>query len=510
MKRWLPIVLALTMLCAMVSVRAEEAVQYEPLTVTVAFVDNGLWDVDPDNTYFGKEIKERFNLEVEPMVVTWGDWETKTSMWAASGQLPDYCMTSTSDYFVWRDQGITRGFEVSVFDQYPNLKDRIPMNMVEYLVDDDCLIYGVPHGQWKTSSQPVSATALYVNKAFLEQAGLDSPPTTLDGWYDFLKTCVDEDFSGLGTIGMTADAAIPCTYITQFPFLPYYNWAKTDDGWTLKQLLADENIEMLEYGRKLYQAGIIDPEIATRKSGDAQQLFNEGRVAVTLANSDCDMMLQYPGPDKTTAAQWITMTYGPESPIDGKRYHDNLPNYDFDMTFPYDISDEKMERILTVMDWACSPEGEEFVTLGVKDVHYTIHEDGTYENLCRTDDGTLQAYWIHEPFAMFGRFVTTWNFEFAVTSPLHPADNIAMAQQYLEELRSNAEIVPANWGIEFYSSDARSNMPSISADYTAMYLKAITGTDDIAQLYEDFRSQALVKVQEAIDDTNAYAAEMGW
>ena len=114
------------------------------------------------------------------------------------------------------------------------------------------------------------------------------------------------------------------------------------------------------------------------------------------------------------------------------------------------------------------------------------------------------------PFAMFGRFGPTWNFEFAVSSPLHPADNIAMAQAYLEDLRANATIVPANWGIEFYSSEARNNMPSIGADYTAMYLKAITGTEDIEQVYNEFREQALVKVQEAIDDTNAYAEEMGW
>lgn len=509
MKKWLSVLLAAVMLLALGCAHAEGS-SYEPLTVTVAFVDNGLWDVDPEHSYFGKEIKERFNLEVEPMVVTWGDWETKTAMWAASGQMPDYCMTSTSDYFVWRDQGIIRGFDVSILDNYPYLKDRIPMNMVEYLVDDDGLLYGIPHGQWKTSSNPISATGIYVNKSFLEKAGLESAPTTLDGWYDFLKKCVDEDYSGVGTIGLTGDASVPCSFITDTPFVPYYNWVKTEDGWTLKRLLADENIAMLEYGRKLYQAGIIDPEIATRKSGDALRLFNEGRVAAFAANTDCDKMLQITGPDKTTAAAWTVLEFAPESPVDGKRYHSDIPNYDMCMTFPENISDEKMERILAVMDWCCSPEGEKLVTLGVEDVHYRVNEDGTYENLCKTEDGTLEAYWIYEPFAMFGRFMTTWNFEFALTSPLHPADNREAAQAYLEKVRADAEIIPANWGIEFHSSDERSNMPSISGDFTAMYLKAITGTDDIAALYDAFREQALVKVQEAIDETNAFAAEKGW
>lgn len=508
MRKWLAILLTAALLCAMPLIATAEGTELEPIKVSVAFVDNGMWDVNPENTYFGKEVKERFNLEVEPMVITWGDWKEKTSMWAASGQLPDYTLTF-SDYFIWRDQGVSKGFPLETFDKYPNLKDRIPENVLEYLVDDQGMIYGVPRSSWRNSSEPTQAVGLYVNKRFLEKAGLSEPPTTMDGWYDFLKKCVDEDYSGVGTIGITADADIACGYLTQLPFMPMNTWVKENDKWTLKQL-SDKNIEFLEYSRKLYKDGIIDKEIATRKGGDHDNLFNEGRVAVIASNADCDMMLRWVGPDKQLASDWTVLTTSPESPVDGVRYHNTLSNYDGVMAFNPNISDAAMDRILMVQDWACSPEGEKFVTLGVEGVHYQVDADGNYENLCKLEDGTLQAYWIHEPFAMFGRFVPTWNFEFAISSPLHPKANLDMAQQFFNNVRETNTIVDANWGIEYYASPARNNMPSITSDYTAMYLNVIMGDEDIETAFEAFRQQALVKVQEAIDDTNRYAQEKGW
>lgn len=507
MKKWLTLLLCAALLLSMPAAFSEGE-ELSPVTVSVAFVDNGMWDVNPENSYFGKTIKEMFNIEIEPMVITWGDWKEKTSMWAASGQLPDYTLTFT-DYFIWRDQGVSLGFPIETFDNYPNLKDRLPENVLPYLVDDGGMIYGVPRSSWRNSSNPTQATGLYVNKSFLEKAGLDEAPTTLDGWYDFLLKCVQEDYSGKGTIGITADADIACAYLTQLPFMPMGDWVKEDGQWTKKEL-SDKNIAFLEYSRKLYQDGIIDKEIATRKSGDIDNLFNEGRVAVIASNADCDMMLRWVGPDKQLASDWTVLATSPESPLDGVRYHNNLSNYDGVMAFNKNISQEAMERILMVMDWACSPEGEEFVTLGVEGIHYQVDENGNYENLCKLDDGTLQAYWIHEPFAMFGRFVPTWNFEFAISSPLHPEANREMAQAFFNGVRETNTIVDANWGIEYYSSEARNNMPSITSDYKAMYLNVIMGDEDIETVYENFRQQALVKVGEAIDDTNRYAEEKGW
>ena len=508
MKKSIASLLSLLFLCTMLVGAVHAESDLPPLTVSVAFVDSGMWDTNPDNSAFGKLLKEKFNLEVDPIALTWGDWKEKTSMWAASGQMPDYTLTFT-DYFIWRDQEVSLGFPVSTFDEYPNLKDRVPANILPYLVDEDGLVYGVPRSMWRNSSSPIAAQGLYVNKEYLEMAGLDEPPTTLDGWFDFLKKAVDEDFSGKGTLGISADANIPASLITRTPFIGTTTWLKEDGQWILPEL-SKNNIEVLEFGRKLYQAGIIDRDIATRKGGDIDNLFNEGRLVAMQSNSDCDMMLRWIGPESQLASDWTVLTYGPASPVDGKHYHPAQSNYDGVMAFNPDISPEKMERILMVQDWACSPEGEAFVTFGVEGVHYQVNDDGSYENLCKTADGSLQAFWIHEPFTMFGRFVPTWNFEFAVTSPLHPKANLEMAQSYLDVLRANATIADANWGIVYHSSEERNNMPSITADYVALYLTLIANDEDIPAAYEAFREQAMVKVGAAVEETNMFAAEQGW
>jgi ABC-type glycerol-3-phosphate transport system substrate-binding protein len=200
----------------------------------------------------------------------------------------------------------------------------------------------------------------------------------------------------------------------------------------------------------------------------------------------------------------------PKAPETDVRYHNATSNYDNNMSFNANITDEKMDRTLEFLDWACSPEGEKIATMGFEGKHYE-KKDGVEVSIVPSDeDGVVPKYWEYEAIAMFARFVPTWNFEFAITSPFHPEGNRKLANDYKTLIQNEATICDANWGIEYYSSEARDNMPSISEDYNAMYMKAMTGKEDIEKLFDEFVQQSLVKAQEAIDDTNKYAQSMGW
>ena len=478
-----------------------------PVTLSVAFWDNGMWEINPADTMFGTYIHERFNITVEPMVITWGDFNERLQMWAAAGQLPDVFLNFW--YWQWRSDGLTKPLNLAYLEaNYPNLMDRISATAIPFLTVDG-YIYGLPRTSWRNSSIPVSATGLYINTRFLEMAGLDTPPTTLDGWVDFLRQAVNDDFSGMNTLGLSSDGGVPSPLLTVLPFTGSSGRFVQEDGqWTLTQL-ARSNIEALRFGRMLYQEGIIDSQIATRRSGDAMNLFNEGRLVLMQSNTDGDMMARFRGPDNLDTYQWVTFSMGPESFAGEGRFHNAISNFDGNISFNSAISQEKLDRALMFFDWAASPEGERIATLGFEGTHWEMQNDRIV-SLIPDIDGAGQKYWEYEAFAMFARFMISWNFEYAITSPVHPPGNLAMANEHLDNIRNTARIVDINWGLEFFNSPAIEAMPAIGPEWTALYLQAIAGTEDVEVMFERYLQQQLVRFQDAIDELNEFARSQGY
>ena len=97
------------------------------LKLTIA--DLSEYDVE-DPMY--KILAKKFNVEVDPVEISWDTWEQQANTWIAGGDMPD-----ALDYELkpekmeilgeWADQGILK--EIPSLDKYPNMKalyDQIP------------------------------------------------------------------------------------------------------------------------------------------------------------------------------------------------------------------------------------------------------------------------------------------------------------------------------------------------------------------------------------------------
>ncbi len=71
------------------------------------------------------DLQSKFNVSIDPVQITWNDWEEKLKVWAASNQLPDIFPNALAGnlgmYKTWAKQGVIKALPDDL-SKYPNIK----------------------------------------------------------------------------------------------------------------------------------------------------------------------------------------------------------------------------------------------------------------------------------------------------------------------------------------------------------------------------------------------------
>lgn len=79
---------------------AEEGADLEPMEISVALwgIQEGFDAANAVNDTIFNDLCEKFNITINPVSVTWNDYQEKNKVWAASGSLPDlFCDALATD-----------------------------------------------------------------------------------------------------------------------------------------------------------------------------------------------------------------------------------------------------------------------------------------------------------------------------------------------------------------------------------------------------------------------------
>lgn len=479
----------------------------EHMEITVAQWDSGNWE-QTDKDVWLKRLGEKFNVTFKKVVITWDDWQDKTRLWAAAGQLPDL-FVHDENYMEWVSQGLFKGIPRDVLDHYPNVKNTILPSVLEALTVDG-KIYSIPKSHFNDASKATALTAIYVRKDFLEKAGLTQPPQTVDEWYDFLKKAVKEDYSGSGaTIGLKA-----APLITRLPFVKENGaWIKEDGKW-IPNVFSKRHIQELEFSRKLYKEGIMDPDFSIRKIFDERTLFQQGKMAVIEANGDPAMLSeQITSAMKDTKPQDFIVLSLPPKADDGNRYFYNTLNYWSYSAMAPQISDAKMERILAVMDYLCTGEGQVYAIFGTQGVDFES-KDGSaitspaqsdnIKSLLPTDPNSKKQLTLQEvyPSAWFGNCFPSWNSWASLINPVFPPELRKMSSDYFDSVRAQTTVLEPDMKIQFMSSPEKNRMPNLESLYNELYVRLVMNDEAIEPAFNAWVKELGDQYQAAIDEVN--------
>ena len=231
-----------------------------------------------------KYIEEKFNVDLEPIFITYGEYVDKKAMMLASGDIPDVIYEMDPKHVQQdADQGFIANVTYDVIkenapDVYKVINDSEPRVWSYSRVDDDN--FGVPNLAYTGEDLPIGMW----RKDWLEKVGISEIPKTIDQMHDAFDKFTHNDPDGNGqndTYGMTGSIAWNNMFLDVFGAygaMPF-NWVKTDDGKYVYGGLQPQTTEALKTLRQWYSEGLIHPDFITDSlSGTAKEKFANGKV----------------------------------------------------------------------------------------------------------------------------------------------------------------------------------------------------------------------------------------
>lgn len=352
----------------------------EPVTISIMTTFYSKEAPTEDNPVI-KELEKRTNTKLKFTWVTSNNYNDKSNVTLASGDLPDLMLVN--DLFT--PQIRQMAMQGAFWDVTDMMKDY--KNLVAYGEEawtntkmQDGRNYAIPRPrpvEGAGSAFPV------VRKDWLDKLGLKLPETVED-IYQVMKAFKEQDPDGDGkheTIPYAAN--IETTWMGKLMWLEDVlngspgRW-KVKDGQLVYSALEPGTREALVWSRTFYKEGLIPEDAIIMKASQAEELLGAGKAGFstlgTIENAyNHEQNAKKVDPD----AQIVALPYlsGPF----GKMAYKGT-GYFGAYLIPKTVPEAKVRKILEFLDWTSTQEGNDLMRYGIQDVHYTVENGNKVSN----------------------------------------------------------------------------------------------------------------------------------
>lgn len=356
-------------------------------------------------------IYDKFNIEIEPYPVTWGDYSEKILLWASTASLPDmtaYEAADSSTFDKWTSQGVVRA--LPSLDNYPNVY--AVMNSEEALIKNraksmDDPLYGILRPNVPSSENFINDYGALIRLDWMHNVGVDKVPSNVDELLDLCLKFQNDDPDGDGiknTIAITGYDFGWMSYLMNGDCpaaLGGFHWVFAEDGTLVPCWATKEFLEGMKTMARFYQAGVIDPDYIILSGEEGRDKFKNGVAGIYLHSGPyyggTSEMYDYFEPkieagnyagtssftDLIGYVPWFNTSSGhPEYRVSPLCWSETY--------LSSAVDDAKADRCLALMDWLLSLEGYYQCALGIEGVDYEWDANGKYVpyDLGKNPDGS--------------------------------------------------------------------------------------------------------------------------
>jgi len=339
---------------------------------------------DPLRDIFYKKL----NITIKPYQMTWGDYQQKISVWAASKNLPDMTCSDTAfteNFNKWVDGKVVAQIP-SDLSAYPDLNKTLLVNkqQAEMYKAKDGHYYGIPKVQTPKAESGITNVEMIMRKDWATKAGVTKAPTTVDEFINVVKKIQNSDPDGNGkndTVGVTAYAFpwITCVLYASDPAsVNGYQWT-WKDGKLTHAYNSDHFLQVAKDLNKIYKSGIIDPDLASLKGEEGRDKFKNGKAVVYAHSGGAS---GYSALNNKTLIQGrnisdVLMNIYPFQNESDKKYYYNASQVYWSETYlKYGMSAEKEDTCLSLLNYLLSDEGHSYMSYGLEGTDYTKDASG--------------------------------------------------------------------------------------------------------------------------------------
>lgn len=357
---------------------------------TLEFTIPGAKDSISTDNDIGKELRKKFGVTIKIIGYS-GDWKGHTAQMLAAGNYPEMMMLQDNDiYKSYVKAGALQDIGELAKKYAPNLlnfyKDEIPY--WKYITGDGKFY------KWCANSPDVEQATtprfdMIVRSDILEEQNW---PKLLneDSYIKLLKRglAAHPKTDGNSTLGMVMAAGED--WVLGDYMYELYAHGRYPEGsgiltWdTVDKKLVDTVLdttnfkESIRFWNRLYREKILDPECFTDEDSVVQQKLSSARALstfyVTWKIPDINKNLHKLGKDNM---KYVTMPIMLQSMIDGKqnRIAQITDSYDH-QSIVITKNCKNPQRIMEMVNWVCTQEGQDLLGWGIKGKHYTVDSKG--------------------------------------------------------------------------------------------------------------------------------------
>jgi putative aldouronate transport system substrate-binding protein len=496
------------------SSESDESTQLEHMDISVAIwgIQEGFDNSNAENDTIFNDLEERFNVTINPVGVTWNDYQEKNKVWAASGSLPDiFADNLVTDnnalYKTWASQGIIKEIPQDL-SAYPNLEAVMSATTVQALAIDGKQ-YMIPRGGNMTSASAGAgmagmSRAVMYRKDWAEEAGYTKTPTSFDEMVEMIKAMMANHPEASGIVANNSDYLATLSLDIMPEYANTSSWVYENDQW-IPCYASERVIPYLERMQKLYADGILDPDFITQKDGDAIAKFMSGYACVSLGGEFNAVTFMEANQDVENLEDALGFIL-PFASEDGNTYVFTSTPYWSETYINADVDDEKLDRILMILDYMYSEEYVSLVMNGIEGVDWE-EQDGEKVSLLSEDESLSDKY----PITSSLGYLASWSYGDGVISsnPSTAAYTRLHSEVKYYELE-NMSAAPINFSVMLMNNEEKTTISNLSSDFIDKANNIIISGNDARteweKVIEEFNGKGL---QEAITSVTAQASEEG-
>ncbi|MBD2845311.1 extracellular solute-binding protein [Paenibacillus sp. IB182496] len=350
---------------------------------------------------------------------------------------------------------------------YPNLLD-IPASIVESARMDGKL-FGIPRPR-ATVDQ-----AVFIRQDWLDRLGMPTP-RSLDDYTSTAIRFATSDPDGNGkpdTFGFAASHHLGAVWDMSYAFDTGHIWKATEDGTLIHSHMTTGREQALNWMRQLYAARGLDPRYQEWNTRQMHQRFAAGHTGILISQISNFHHIQQDLHRQNPSAQ-LAMLPPPVGPSGVSGFAER-PGFYGQFIIPARVPDEKVKRVLELLDWMSSAEAAHIRKYGIEGFHHTVAANS--EPL--VDHARMEKEGVEAIF-----FMNRYD-PYYYVMPHAPSDIQRQQRAILDQVRSSGIRNPA----EAFLPTVQYNIGGLySSDITEYFDQYVTG-EVSEDSFAEFRSE---------------------
>lgn len=480
------------------------------------------WDSSTDP--LAKYIEDNFGLAFTQSETNYYNNDfVLTQLAANDGVLPD---VFTADILYYPQlitqfipQELVAEIPQELIDKYPLTKKRLENDAVSQLVHD--MYDGYYFLPKPDSVDPTiylsERKGMFIRKDWLEAVGKDMP-TSWEELYDVMHAFTYDDPDGNGvkdTYGLTGDGMGTLRYFFASAGISNRYWNKDEDGNWFFGALDDKNIEILEWLRKMYEDGSLDPDFGAISWKDGLAKFSSNTFGIALRNADADwingVMTQYYGAanpdvnpfDRIDVIGALGVNKG--DPQCMEAYISCMVAIQFSPS----ITEEEMDRFLAFYEYLQTEEGQ-LMRMGIEGVDWEKDADGNIVKI-RDENGNAPVLAVKYPSIPVTHW-NSWGFEMAAYPNVEYFDFYnAETKELTAKVNAVRNSNPIHPEVGPMLIDDVTVTDLTAFNFSSEYWQIIIGSEPVADMFADMKARALESgYADGTEVVTEYAEKYGW